>query len=160
MRAFQPCRTTQDTTGTVWHGYLKGGKQIGYPNGNPKQPAAVPARKGLVDVGFTRLQPQDLQQMEHSGMGAGTAIWDQPCSQLSDAVIEEIAEAPTHTYFHHYRTINAFLDQMVLQTGFWLEQHGYVIFQSPRRKASTCRDGSTGDGFPTNNLPVWQAWEP
>ncbi len=82
--------------------------------------------KGLVDVGFTRLQPQDLQQMEHSGMGAGDCQYGiSLAARLSDAVIEEIAEAPTHTYFHHYRTINAFLDQMVLQTGFWLEQHGY-----------------------------------
>lgn len=45
--------------------------------------------------------------------------------KLSDAVVDEIDSAPTHTYFHHYRTVNTFLDQMVLKAGFFLEQNGY-----------------------------------
>ena len=45
--------------------------------------------------------------------------------RLSDAVVDEIDGEPTHTYFHHYRTVNAFIDRMILQCGFILQQHGY-----------------------------------
>lgn len=45
--------------------------------------------------------------------------------KLSDAVIDEITDEPTHTYFHHYRTVNAFIDRVLLQAGFILEQNGY-----------------------------------
>lgn len=45
--------------------------------------------------------------------------------RLSDAVVDEIENEPTHTYFHHYRTVNAFIDRMILQCGFILQKHGY-----------------------------------
>ena len=45
--------------------------------------------------------------------------------KLSDAVIDEIDGEPTHTYFHHYRTVNAYIDRLILQCGFLLEQNGY-----------------------------------
>ena len=59
---------------------------------------------------------------------------DAPCSlpfsismavRLSDAVVDEIDGQPTHTYFHHYRTVNAFLDQMALRAGLLLAQEGW-----------------------------------
>lgn len=46
-------------------------------------------------------------------------------ARLSDAVVESIDGAPTHTYFHHYRTVNAFLDRAVLDAGMWLQQQGW-----------------------------------
>ena len=45
--------------------------------------------------------------------------------KLSDAVIDEITDEPTHTYFSHYRAVNAFIDRMILQTGLLLDSHGY-----------------------------------
>lgn len=44
---------------------------------------------------------------------------------LSDAVIDEIDGAPTYTYFHHYRTVNAYIDRILLQTGLLLQSRGY-----------------------------------
>jgi epoxyqueuosine reductase len=44
---------------------------------------------------------------------------------LSDAIIDEIDNAPTHTYFNHYRTVNAFIDRMLLTAGLYLQRHGY-----------------------------------
>jgi epoxyqueuosine reductase len=44
--------------------------------------------------------------------------------RLSDAVIDEIDGAPTHSYFHHYRTVNTFLDQAMLQLGMFLQDMG------------------------------------
>jgi epoxyqueuosine reductase len=44
---------------------------------------------------------------------------------LSDAIIDEIDKAPTHTYFNHYRTVNAYIDRLLLASGLFLQQHGY-----------------------------------
>lgn len=44
---------------------------------------------------------------------------------LSDAVIDEIDGAPTYSYFHHYRTVNAYIDRLLLQTGLLLQSQGY-----------------------------------
>lgn len=45
--------------------------------------------------------------------------------KLSDYVVDEIDGAPTFAYFQHYRTVNAMLDQAVLQTGMLIESLGY-----------------------------------
>lgn len=44
---------------------------------------------------------------------------------LSDAVIDGITNEPTHTYFHHYRTVNAFIDNTALKVGLMLAREGY-----------------------------------
>ena len=45
--------------------------------------------------------------------------------RLSNAVIDCIDTAPTHTYFHHYRTVNALIDRNSLECGFMLERFGF-----------------------------------
>jgi len=44
---------------------------------------------------------------------------------LSDAVIDEIVDAPTHPYFHHYRTVNAYIDRLILKAGLMLQSEGW-----------------------------------
>lgn len=44
---------------------------------------------------------------------------------LSDAVVDEISDRPTHTYFHHYRTVNALIDNNSLKVGRMLQRAGY-----------------------------------
>lgn len=44
---------------------------------------------------------------------------------LSDAVVDEINVAPTYSYFHHYRTVNAFIDRLLLKVGLLLQTKGY-----------------------------------
>lgn len=70
---------------------------------------------GVYDVGFTKLPdaPENLPYAVSIVVA------------LSDAVVDEIEAAPTHTYFHHYRTVNAFIDRMLLQTGMLLQREGY-----------------------------------
>ena len=70
---------------------------------------------GAADVGFSRVSdgPDGL-------MNAVTIV-----ARLSDAIVEEITDQPTYTYFHHYRTINTFLDQLAQQAGIFLQRHGY-----------------------------------
>ncbi|MBR5614096.1 MAG: epoxyqueuosine reductase [Clostridia bacterium] len=44
---------------------------------------------------------------------------------LSDAVVDEITDQPTHTYFHHYRTVNTFIDNTSLKVGLMLAREGF-----------------------------------
>lgn len=71
--------------------------------------------QGAADVGFSSVPdgPSNLNN-------AITIV-----ARLSDAVVDEIENAPTYTYFHHYRTVNQFLDQLALKCGILLSRHGY-----------------------------------
>lgn len=60
--------------------------------------------------------PQNLRRLPYSiTIGA----------RLLDSIMDEVAFGATHTYFHHYRTVNAFLDQCALQLAFLLKREGY-----------------------------------
>ncbi|MCH5188774.1 MAG: epoxyqueuosine reductase [Oscillospiraceae bacterium] len=45
--------------------------------------------------------------------------------RLSDAVVDEIDDAPTKTYFHHYRTVNAYIDRVAEKLVLLLTSEGY-----------------------------------
>jgi epoxyqueuosine reductase QueG len=60
---------------------------------------------------------------------------------LSDAVMDEIDTAPTHTYFHHYRTVNALIDRILLQAGFLLQREGWRYLPVPA--SQTVYNGGT-----------------
>jgi len=51
--------------------------------------------------------------------------------RLSDAIIDEISDKPTYTYFHHYRTVNALLDQIALRGLLFIQQQGFRAFAVP-----------------------------
>lgn len=71
---------------------------------------------GVADVGFTCVDDGPFGEKSYA---MSIVV------KLSDAVIDEITDEPTHSYFHHYRTVNAFIDRTLLQCGFILEKHGY-----------------------------------
>jgi len=48
--------------------------------------------------------------------------------KLSPAVLKGITDKPTHYYFHHYRTVNAYIDSILLKIGLFLEKNGYGYF--------------------------------
>ena len=70
---------------------------------------------GVSDVGFC--------QVEDGVGGLKNAM--SIVIKLSNAIIDEIQDSPTHTYFNHYRTVNFFIDQCLLQAGLLLEKNGY-----------------------------------
>lgn len=51
--------------------------------------------------------------------------------RLSRGILEEIEAAPTKLYFHHYRSVNAFLDQTVLKIANFIEKKGYLALPIP-----------------------------
>jgi epoxyqueuosine reductase QueG len=51
--------------------------------------------------------------------------------RLSQGILEEISDAPTKLYFHHYRTVNAFLDQVALKVSSYIQKKGYLTLPIP-----------------------------
>ncbi len=60
---------------------------------------------------------------------------------LSDAVVDQIDNAPTHTYFQHYRTMNAYIDSTAHQLVMALQEKGYNAAAIP---ASQSIEGLAG----------------
>lgn len=75
--------------------------------------------EGVSDVGFGTTEDDGVDGMNHV---LSVVV------RLSDAVIDGITDQPTHAYFHHYRTVNAFLDRAILKAGLCLQQHGFRYF--------------------------------
>ena len=72
--------------------------------------------KGVSDVGFSYLGNADSGELQN---GISIVV------KLSEAIIDEIDDEPTPTYFNHYRTVNAFIDRCLLEAGLFLESKGY-----------------------------------
>uniref|UniRef100_A0A7C6ECA0 Epoxyqueuosine reductase n=1 Tax=candidate division WOR-3 bacterium TaxID=2052148 RepID=A0A7C6ECA0_UNCW3 len=51
--------------------------------------------------------------------------------RISSAVLEAIVDHPTKLYFHHYRMINLFLDQLAIKIASAIEQVGYWALPIP-----------------------------
>ena len=77
---------------------------------------------GVAKVGYSYLA--DLVPEQYKDLKSGITI----AVRLSDQVIHEIdsVKGPTHMYFHHYRTVNAFIDQATLKACSILQQWGYL----------------------------------
>ncbi len=71
--------------------------------------------QGASDVGFAKIDDGDSQ------LKYAVSI----VVRLSEAIVDEITDEPTHTYFNHYRSVNALIDQLLLKTGLFLQKHGY-----------------------------------
>jgi len=84
------------------------------------------------DIGFARCEDTPFQTLEN----AVSLVF-----HLSDAVVDQITTKPTHTYFQHYRTMNAYIDSVSLQLVMFLQQKGYNAAAVP---ASQSTEGLAG----------------
>ncbi len=71
--------------------------------------------QGASDVGFAEINDSD------TGLNFAVSI----VVRLSEAIVDEISDEPTHTYFNHYRSVNALIDRLLLQAGLFLQSRGY-----------------------------------
>lgn len=71
---------------------------------------------GAAEVGFSQVEGAE----GFPGMNNAVSI----VVKLSDAVVDEISDRPTYTYFHHYRTVNALIDHITLRIGLLLDNAG------------------------------------
>lgn len=88
---------------------------------------------GITEFGFFREEEPPAK-----GLTNGISI----VVKLSRAVVEQIGKEPTFSYFHHYRTVNTFIDQALLKIGLFIEESGYKYF--PVGASQT---------IPTNDMP-------
>jgi epoxyqueuosine reductase QueG len=51
--------------------------------------------------------------------------------RLSRAILSEMEDKPTKLYFHHYKIINSFLDQIALKLGNIIQNKGYSALAIP-----------------------------
>lgn len=51
--------------------------------------------------------------------------------RLSKAILSEMDEKPTRLYFHHYKIINSFLDQIALKLGNIIQRLGFAALAIP-----------------------------
>ena len=77
---------------------------------------------GAGQVGFCKLKEENDFQLPYA------ISYTVP---LSNAIVDQIGDAPTHTYFHHYRTVNTLIDQLSLQVGRMLDRAGYRYVPVP-----------------------------
>jgi len=50
---------------------------------------------------------------------------------LSKGILEEIENAPTRLYFHHYRTANALLDQIAFKVSNYIQKNSFLTLPIP-----------------------------
>jgi len=74
------------------------------------------------DIGFAKCTDTPFEGLEN----AVSLVF-----RLSDSVVEEITDCPTHTYFHHYRTMNAYIDSVSLQLVMMLQEKGFKAAAIP-----------------------------
>jgi epoxyqueuosine reductase QueG len=51
--------------------------------------------------------------------------------RLSASILDEISDSPTRLYFHHYRTLNALLDQVELKVSNYIHRRGFQALPIP-----------------------------
>lgn len=81
---------------------------------------------GVYDYAFGDLKGLVPSQYATLETGLSFAI------PLSHIVMDEISDfEPTHVYFHHYRTVNAFIDHVALRLIMCLQREGYDAIAIP-----------------------------
>lgn len=83
-----------------------------------KMVRALALELGCSMVGFSNVSddlPQGLKKLPYA-ITIGI--------RLSTAIMEEIVDAPTYTYFNHYRSVNSLIDNILLRISLLLQNHG------------------------------------
>ncbi len=91
----------------------------------------------FISVYGSTLLPEELRVVGGLGYAISFAV------PLPDAVINDIVSGPTKTYFHHYRTCNAFLDQTAFLLVQAIKRAGYDACYIPASQ-SVSDDGYRG----------------
>jgi epoxyqueuosine reductase QueG len=81
---------------------------------------------GVADVGRINKEFQ-ISQKALEGIDRAVCLG----AVLSESILEDIEASPTRLYFHHYRTVNAFLDQAALRVCGYIRKKGYRALAIP-----------------------------
>lgn len=90
-------------------------------------------------VGFSKVGdrlPANLSRLEYA-ITVGI--------RLSDFIIDEITDRPTYTYFHHYRAVNALIDNITLRATLMIQETGHYALAVPASQTvNDARDNYSG----------------
>lgn len=79
------------------------------------------------------------EELENLGYAISVAV------RLSDAIINQIEDKPTHTYFHHYRSVNSLLDSITLRASLLIQEWGHYAIAIPASQTvKTAEEPYTG----------------
>lgn len=81
---------------------------------------------GVADIKDIRKEFQILESLAN-GLDKAVCLG----ARLSASVLSEIFNAPTRLYFHHYRTVNAYLDQTALKVCNFIQRKGFKALPIP-----------------------------
>ncbi len=84
------------------------------------------------DVGFAHCPESPFPGLENAVSMA---------FHLSEAVVDQITDRPTHTYFHHYRTMNAYIDAVAHRLVLYLQEKGYRAAAVPASQSTKGLEG-------------------
>lgn len=76
---------------------------------------------GVADVARCRERFPEIQWRVPDDLPRALVI----AHPLLAGALETVVDQPTHVYFHHYRQVNIFLDQVALETAGFLEANGF-----------------------------------
>ncbi|TET22260.1 MAG: epoxyqueuosine reductase [Candidatus Stahlbacteria bacterium] len=74
--------------------------------------------------------------------------------RLSEAILAEITDHPTRTYYHHYRMVNMALDQLALSITRFLQERDFAAYPVP---ASQITDWKSQQGIFSHKHAAVQA---
>ena len=80
---------------------------------------------GASFAGFSRIPAAIECGSSELGFAVSVGVY------LSDAIIDQISDKPTYTYFHHYRTVNALIDQITLRGMLLIQEQGFKALAVP-----------------------------
>lgn len=103
---------------------------------------------GASFVGFSDVAGKLASRFRHLHYAVTAGI------RLSDAIIDEISDKPSFTYFHHYRTVNALLDQITLRGLIYIQQHHYNAMAVPASQTVNDMDDPYMGIFPHKTAAV------
>lgn len=86
---------------------------------------------GACLFGVSELRPdkEEINLPENVLKGLNKAI--SIAARLSDNILEEIIDKPTKLYFHHYRAVNMFLDQLAVSIQQFIQKQGFRALPIP-----------------------------
>jgi len=80
---------------------------------------------GALKIGIGNLEGYLPKEFSHLRTGISIVV------RLSDQVLNDVSHGPTHTYYHHYRSVNFLIDQITLALTNLIQNQGNLAMAVP-----------------------------
>lgn len=115
---------------------------------NHEEMARLLKEMGATFVGFANVEGKTEGSFSKLHFAVSTGL------RLSDAILDEISDKPTFTYFHHYRSANTLLDQITFRGLLFIQQQGFNAVAVPASQTVNDAAGPHMGIFPHKTAAV------